>query len=323
MLTKDGQVEVSIVIPAYNEEESLHKLFEELWPVMESLGRSFEVIFINDGSRDATMGILYDFYKLHREVRVIDLGANFGQHMAIMAGFDHARGGKIITLDADLQNPPSEIPNILKQMDGGHDVVGTYRIGRKDPIFRKVASKCINKLTNRIAKLKIRDYGCMLRGYDRRIIDIINHSQETTTFIPALAQKFAVNPIEIPVAHRERELGESKYGLFQLIRLNFDLMTSFSLVPLQLVTMAGMVMSALSLLLLFYMFARRIFLGVGDWQSFLEQTFEASEFVLSSVTLFSLGIIGEYIGRIYREVSKRPRYSVRKVFGHDGDDSGD
>ena len=114
MLEAAKAVEVSIVIPAYNEEESLHKLFEELWPVMENLGRSFEVIFINDGSRDATMGILYDFYRLHPEMRVIDLGANFGQHMAIMAGFDHARGGKIITLDADLQNPPSEIPNILK-----------------------------------------------------------------------------------------------------------------------------------------------------------------------------------------------------------------
>ncbi len=314
-------IEVSVVIPAYNEEESLHKLFEELWPVMENLGRSFEVIFINDGSRDATMGILYDFYKIHPEMRVIDLGANFGQHMAIMAGFDHARGGKIITLDADLQNPPSEIPNILKQMDEGHDVVGTYRVGRRDPLFRKIASKFINKLTNRIAKLKIRDYGCMLRGYDRRIIDIINHSQETTTFIPALAQKFAVNPIEIPVAHRERELGESKYGLFQLIRLNFDLMTSFSLVPLQLVTMAGMLLSVISFLLLFYMFARRLFLGIGTWQLFLEQAFEASEFVISGITLFSLGIIGEYIGRIYREVSKRPRYSVRKVFEHTAEDS--
>ena len=206
-MTEEKKVEVSIVIPAYNEEESLHKLFDELWPVVENLGRSFEVIFINDGSRDATLSILRGFCEKRRAVRVIDLGANFGQHMAIMAGFDYARGEKIVTLDADLQNPPEEIPKLLKEMDEGHDVVGTYRVGRRDPIFRRAASKCVNKITNRIAKLHIQDYGCMLRGYDRRIIDIINESRETTTFIPALAQKFAVNPIEIPVAQRERELG--------------------------------------------------------------------------------------------------------------------
>ncbi|MDY2984675.1 MAG: glycosyltransferase [Synergistes jonesii] len=317
-MTEEKKVEVSIVIPAYNEEESLHKLFGELWPVVENLGRSFEVIFINDGSRDATLSILRGFCEKRRGVRVIDLGANFGQHMAIMAGFDYARGEKIITLDADLQNPPEEIPKLLKEMDEGHDVVGTYRVGRRDPIFRRAASKCVNKITNRIAKLHIQDYGCMLRGYDRRIIDIINESRETTTFIPALAQKFAVNPIEIPVAHRERELGESKYGLFQLIRLNFDLMTSFSLVPLQLVTMAGMLLSTLSFLFLLYMFVRRLLLGVGTWQSFIEQSFEAAQFIVSGITLFSLGIIGEYIGRIYREVSRRPRYAVRKVYEYEG-----
>ncbi|WP_281679971.1 glycosyltransferase [Synergistes jonesii] len=317
-MTEEKKVEVSIVIPAYNEEESLHKLFDELWPVVENLGRSFEVIFINDGSRDATLSILRGFCEKRRGVRVIDLGANFGQHMAIMAGFDYARGEKIVTLDADLQNPPEEIPKLLKEMDEGHDVVGTYRVGRRDPILRRAASKCVNKITNRIAKLHIQDYGCMLRGYDRRIIDIINESRETTTFIPALAQKFAVNPIEIPVAHRERELGESKYGLFQLIRLNFDLMTSFSLVPLQLVTMAGMLLSALSFLFLLYMFVRRLLLGVGTWQSFIEQAFEAAQFIVSGITLFALGIIGEYIGRIYREVSRRPRYAVRKVYEYEG-----
>ena len=309
------KISVSIVIPVYNEEEVLPRLFEELWKTLSCLGRSFEVIFVNDGSRDASLALLLAFCREHREVRVIDLVANFGQHMAIMAGFDYAHGEKIITLDADLQNPPDEIPRLLKEMDEGHDVVGTYRVGRRDPLFRRLASKCVNRITNRIAKLRIQDYGCMLRGYDRRIIDIINESRESTTFIPALAQKFAVNPAEIPVAHRERELGRSKYGLFQLIRLNFDLMTSFSLVPLQLVTMAGMLLSALAFLLLFYMFVRRLVLGVGTWQSFIEQAFEASQFIVSGITLFSLGIIGEYIGRIYREVSRRPRYAVRRAYG--------
>ena len=306
--------EISIVIPAYNEEESLRALFAELYPVMKAMGRPFEIIFINDGSRDSTLGILYDFYKERKEIRVIDLNGNFGQHMAIMAGFEHARGDKIITLDADLQNPPNELPRIVAEMDAGHDVVGTYRVGRQDPIFRKVASKFVNKLTNRIAKLSIRDYGCMMRGYSRRIIDIINISKESTTFIPALAQKFAANPVEIPIAHREREMGVSKYGLFQLIRLNFDLMTSFSLVPLQLVTMAGMAVSGLSFILVCYMLLRRLILGPEVEGVF---TLMAIQFFLTGITLFSLGIAGEYMGRIYREVSRRPRFSVKKVLEHD------
>lgn len=306
--------EISIVIPAYNEEESLNALFDSLYPVMAGMGRPFEIIFINDGSKDKTLGILYDFYKLHDEVRVIDLNGNFGQHMAIMAGFESVRGEIIITLDADLQNPPEEIPGIVAKMDEGHDLVGTYRVGRQDPIFRKVASKFVNRLTNRIARLNIRDYGCMLRGYSRRIIDIINGSRESTTFIPALGQKFASNPIEIPVAHREREMGTSKYSIFQLIRLNFDLMTSFSIVPLQFVTMAGMLISSLSFMLVCYMLIRRLILGPEVEGVF---TLMAIQFLLTGITLFSLGITGEYIGRIYREVSRRPRYSVRKVFQHD------
>lgn len=307
--------EISIVIPVYNEEESLEALFAELWPVVSGLGRTFEVIFVNDGSRDKSLAMLKKFCAEHEGALTIELCTNFGQHMAIMAGFEHARGKKIITLDADLQNPPSEIPKLLDAMDAGHDVVGTYRVGRRDPIFRKVASRCVNKITNRIAKLHISDYGCMLRGYDKRVVDIINESRESTTFIPALAQKFAHNPVEIPVAHRERARGESKYGLFQLVRLNFDLMTNFSLVPLQLVTMAGMFLSITAVVLLTYMFVRRLILGIEDWQMFIEQTFEAVEFMLASLTLFSLGIIGEYIGRIYREVSRRPRYFVREVYG--------
>ena len=301
--------DISIVIPAYNEEDSLHPLMGELYPVMKEMGRPFEIIFINDGSKDQTLAILYDFFKRYPEVRVIDLNGNFGQHMAIMAGFEETRGEIIITLDA-----PDEIPNIVAAMDEGHDVVGTYRIGRQDPVFRKVASKIVNKLTNKIAKLDIKDYGCMLRGYDRRIIDIINISKESTTFIPALARKFAANPVELPVAHREREMGTSKYGLFQLIRLNFDLMTSFSLIPLQMVTMTGMLISFMSLILVCYMLVRRLILGPEVEGVF---TLMAIQFLLTGITLFSLGIAGEYLGRVYREVSRRPRYAVRKILERD------
>ncbi|MDR0616754.1 MAG: glycosyltransferase [Synergistaceae bacterium] len=303
--------EISVIIPVYNEEESIGPLFAELEPVLKSLGRAYEIIFVNDGSRDRSFAMLYDLHKARPEVRVVDLNGNFGQHMAIMAGFEQARGEKIITLDADLQNPPEAIPDILAKMDEGYDTVGTYRIDRQDPIFRKIASRAVNRLTNRMARLDIRDYGCMLRGYDKRIIDIINASCETTTFIPALGRKFSANPIEIPVPHRERERGTSKYGIAQLVRLNFDLMTSFTLVPLQMVTMSGMALSILSLLLVCFIMVRRVVLGPEVEGVF---TLMGIQFLMTGITLMSLGITGEYVGRIYREVSRRPRFVVKKIY---------
>lgn len=309
--------EISVVVPVYNEEESLPALFESLYPVMEKMGRSFEIIFTNDGSRDKSFAMLYDFQKKHPDtVRLIDLNGNFGQHMAIMAAFDRARGSKIVTLDADLQNPPEEIPRLITEMDKGHDVVGTCRVSRHDPLFRKLASKIVNKVTNRITGLHIGDYGCMLRAYDRRIVEIINQSCESSTFIPALGQKYAANPVEIPVQHREREKGQSKYSLFALIRLNFDLMTSFSLVPLQWLTMSGIVISLLSLLLVAYLLVRRLIVGPEAEGLF---TLMAIQFFLAGITVLSLGVVGEYIGRISRQVQRRPRYAVRRVYGDDNE----
>lgn len=306
--------EISIVIPVYNEEESIADLFDSLYRAARSLGRTFEIIFVNDGSKDASFALLYDLQKLRREVRLIDLNGNFGQHMAVMSGLASARGDKIITMDADLQNPPEAIAEIVGKLDEGHDVVGTYRIGRRDPFFRKIASKIVNKITSRITKLEISDYGCMMRGFDRRIVEIINAAKESTTFIPALAQEFSVNPTEIPIPHRERLKGSSKYGLAQLIRLNFDLMTGFSVAPLQIVTMAGMVISALSFILVCYMFLRRLVVAPEVGGVF---TLMAIQFLLTGVTLMSLGVVGEYIGRIYREVNGRPRFVVRKIYGDD------
>lgn len=309
--------EISVVIPVYNEQESLPSLFAALWPVMDGMGRTFEIIFINDGSGDGSLALLTAFHEQHpANVVVVDLAGNFGQHMAIMAGFAHTRGAKIITLDADMQNPPEEIPKLIVQLDAGHDVVGTYRAHRQDTLFRKIVSKIANTVTNRITRLRIRDYGCMLRGYDRRIVDIINEAREATTFLPALAHNFAASPIEIPVAHRERELGESKYGFFQLLRLNFDLMTSFSIVPLQIVTMTGIAIAALSFLFVMYMALRRLAVGPEVDGVF---TLMGIQFFLTGVSLSCTGMCGEYIGRIYREVSRRPRYAIRKVLGHADD----
>ena len=311
--------DVSVIIPAYNEEESLKPLFNRLFPVMDATERSYEVIFVNDGSRDTTLPILLQEQKKHEGVmHIIDFNGNFGQHMAIMAAFKQSQGNIIITLDADLQNPPEEIPRIIACIDEGHDVVGTIRCNRQDSFFRKTASLLVNRITNRITGLSLNDYGCMLRGYRRDIIDIINEAAESTTFIPALAQKFAVNPVEIDVKHSEREQGESKYSLFKLVRLNFDLMTGFSLVPLQAVTMTGMVISILSLLFAVFMFIRRLWVGPEAEGVF---TLLGINFFLMGITILCVGIAGEYVGRIYQEVRKRPRYIVRKIYGSDKPES--
>ena len=315
-MNKISKPDISIIIPVYNEEESLPKLFERLFPVLESLRRPYEAIFINDGSRDTTLPLLLQAQKRYPgTVRVIDFNGNFGQHMAIMAGFENSCGQIVITLDADLQNPPEEIPRIVECVDRGHDVVGTIRKERRDTFFRVTASRVVNRLTNKITGLSLHDYGCMLRGYRRDIIDIINESAESTTFIPALAQKFATNPVEIDVAHNEREEGESKYSLFRLIRLNFDLMTGFSLVPLQAVTMTGILISVLSVLFAAYLFVRRLMVGPEAEGVF---TLLAINFLLMGVTISCVGIAGEYVGRIYQEVRKRPRYVIRKLYGAAG-----
>ena len=307
---------LSVIIPVYNEEESLPLLFSRLMPVLENLERPYEVVFVNDGSRDGSLGLLLAHRdKFPNSVRVLDFNGNFGQHMAILAAFENARGRYLITMDADLQNPPEEIPRILAELEGGHDVVGTYRENRHDPLFRKVASRIVNRITNRITGLGLKDYGCMLRGYDRRVVDYINQCQETTTFLPALARKFATHPVEIAVGHAEREQGASKYGLYRLIRLNFDLMTGFSLVPLQAVTMLGTLVSVLSSFFAVFLLLRRLVLGPEVEGVF---TLLAINFFLMGITLLSIGIAGEYVGRIYQEVRRRPRYLIREIYGAPG-----
>ena len=179
---------LSVVIPVYNESASLPKLFERTFPALDKLNRPYEVIFVNDGSKDDSIKQLQEMYEKRKDVvKIVDFNGNFGQHMAIVAGFTKVTGDVIVTMDADLQNPPEEIERMLVEYDKGHDVVGTSRAKRDDPFFRKFASKIVNIVTNKITGLKIHDYGCMLRAYDRRITDIIAKSEEATTFIPAFA----------------------------------------------------------------------------------------------------------------------------------------
>ncbi len=302
---------VSVVIPVYNEQENLAALFTRLTATLDGLGKPYEILFTNDGSRDRSGAMLREFHQRRpREVRVIDFNGNFGQHMAIMAAFERVRGEVVVTLDADLQNPPEEIPKLLAAIEAGHDVVGGYRKDRQDNVFRRYASKLINAFRARITHIRMRDQGCMLRAYRRRIVDLIAASGETTTFIPALAYGYAANPTEVEVEHAARAAGTSKYSLYKLVRLNFDLMTGFSVVPLQLFTLFGMALSVLSGLFVAYLFIRRLVIGPEAEGVF---TLFAILYFLVAVGILGLGIIGEYIGRIYQEVRRRPRFVIREV----------
>jgi len=299
---------VSVVIPCFNEEQGLSSLFARLYPALDALGRTYEVVFVDDGSSDRTVAGLREQFNQRPDVtRVVVLTRNVGQHMAIMAGFAQSRGDYIVTLDADLQNPPEEIANIIAAMDAGADYVGTVRKNRHDVYWRKVASRMMNRFRERTTHIRITDQGCMLRGYDREIVDAINSCVEVSTFVPALGYTFARNPVEIEVGHAERAVGQSKYSLYSLIRLNFDLMTGFSVVPLQFFSMGGIVISLISLLGFIALLIRRLVHGSEAEGVF---TLFAIAFFLIGVLLMGVGVVGEYVGRIYEQVRQRPRYTV-------------
>ena len=305
---------VSVVIPVYNEEANLPGLLPRLIPVLRGLGRPAEVVFVDDGSRDRSLEILREAAASSTDiaVKVVELVRNAGQHMAIMAAFSATDGEYIVTLDADLQNPPEEIPRVVAEMDRGHDVVGTVRAKRKDTLFRRAASRLVNRTTALLTGMKLNDYGCMLRGYHRDVVNVMMASDEVSTFIPALAQQYARRPVEIEVAHAERSAGESKYSLYKLIRLNFDLMTGFSLVPLQLFTLLGFLTSLWGVGFGVFLLVRRLIVGAEVEGVF---TLFALAFVVMGVLMAGIGVVGEYVGRIYQQVRGRPRFLIRKVHG--------
>jgi len=305
----DDKPYVSVLVPVLNEEESLPELQKRLQATLNGIGKPYEIIYINDGSTDTTEVLLERFHADDKRVKVIEFNRNYGQHMALFSGFEFAKGEIVITIDADLQNPPEEIPKLVDKAEEGFEVVATYRKQRKDSLFRKLPSYIVNKITAKLVGVKLRDYGCMLRAYRRNIIDYMNMCPESSSFIPALANTFAKKITEIEVAHEERKTGTTKYSLFKLWRLNFDLMTSFSLWPIQMISTLGVAIAALGLLFAMFLFVRRLFLGPEGEGVF---TLFGILFFFIGIQILALGIIGEYIGRIYQEVRRRPRFIIKK-----------
>jgi len=317
----DRKTMISLVIPVYNEEKNLSMLMERIRPVMAAMDRPYEIVLIDDGSRDRSLEILMEFAK-SPAVRVVELTRNYGQHAAILAGFSIVRGEIVVTLDADLQNPPEEIPRLVTAMEkGGFDVVGTIRRGRKDSFFRILPSKIVNMIARKITGVRMTDWGCMLRAYRRKVVERMIACHEHATFIPALATHFGKRVTEIEVSHEERFGGKSNYPLRKLINLQFDLVASFSELPIKLIMYGGVLLSALGVCFGLVLAIARLVYG-ALWAAQGVFTLFAILFVFVGLQFFALGLTGEYIGRIYREVRKRPEYVIEGVHGMDDERKG-
>jgi len=311
---------ISVVIPVYNEDANISHLMERLRPVMEGMNKRYEIILVDDGSSDRSLALMKGF-TTHPEVRVVELTKNYGQHAAIFSGFSIAVGDIIITMDADLQNPPEEIPNLVRVMEeGGYDVVGTIRKERKDSIFRTLPSRIVNSFARKMTGISMTDWGCMLRAYRRNIVKHMSDCREQSTFIPALAVYFAKRVTEIEVKHEQRYAGTSHYSLRKLINLQFDLVSSFSDFPLKLIMYAGLGMAFLGISLGAIIGISRLVYGAA-WAAEGVFTLFAALFAFIGFQFFALGVMGEYIGRIYKEVRRRPEYVIDRV--HSSDSEGD
>jgi len=306
---------VSVVIPVYNEEESLPALLSRTQAACQQLTQKYEIILVDGGSSDSSGDMLSAAAEQPgSHIVAVLLNRNYGQHSAIMAGFSHVTGDLVITLDADLQNPPEEIPRLVAKADEGYDVVGTVRANRRDSWFRKTASKMINMMIQRATGKSMGDYGCMLRAYRRHIIEAMLHCHERSTFIPILANTFARKTVEIPVQHSEREFGDSKYSLMKLINLMYDLITCLTTTPLRMLSVVGSVIALFGFVLAVFLILMRLING-PEWAAEGVFTLFALLFMFIGAQFVGMGLLGEYIGRIYNDVRARPRYFVQKVVG--------
>jgi len=310
-------MQTSVVIPVYNEQENLPELIRRTLAACEQLDASYEIILIDDGSRDESARMIAEAAAAHDgKIVGVLLNRNYGQHAAVMAGFAHARGEYVVTLDADLQNPPEEIPNVVAKLREGFDVVGSVRQNRQDSFLRTLPSKMVNKVVQKSTGVLMHDYGCMLRGYTREIVETMIQCRERSTFIPVLANTFAHKVTEIPVGHSERAEGDSKYSLWKLINLQFDLLTSITTFPLRVLSVIGGIISASGIGLGVLILILRLIHGAA-WAAEGVFTLFAILFVFVGAQFIGLGLLGEYIGRIYHDVRDRPRYFVRKVVGRE------
>lgn len=309
---------ISVVIPVFNEQENLGELIRRCEESCSGMERSFELILVDDGSKDLSASMITEAAEQSGgHVIGVLLNRNYGQHAAVIAGLERSKGDIVVTLDADLQNPPEEIPKLVEKIDEGFDVVGSVRVPRRDSFFRRVASAIVNRVARKATGVMMHDYGCMLRAYRRPIVDAMLQCDERSTFIPVLANTFARRATEIEVHHETRSNGESKYGLWKLINLQFDLLTSMTTFPLRLLSIMGLLISLVGIGFGVFLLAMRLIYG-ATWAAEGVFTLFAILFIFVGAQFIGMGLLGEYIGRIYYDVRGRPRYFVQRVVGTHG-----
>jgi undecaprenyl-phosphate 4-deoxy-4-formamido-L-arabinose transferase len=304
------RIDLSVIVPILNEAPTLEELADRLICTLQRMGKNYEVIFVDDGSTDDSAKLLRGLYELHPTIKVIRLNRNYGQHMAIFAGLERARGEIVVTLDGDLQNPPEEIPRLLEKIQEGYDVVCGERTSRQDPLRRRLFSSLVGKLASRLVGVTMRDYGSMLRAYRRPVVDQLLRCQDRSMYIPALANAFAASVTEIPVEHQRRAAGRSRYNVFGLLRLMADLVTGFSLWPIRLISLAGTLLALLGVGCGLYIALQSL---QGSPQTMVS-VLMALILVVAGLQLLALGLIGEYVGRTCMEVRQRPRYGIQEIW---------
>lgn len=316
-------LEVSVFLPVYNEADNIKAVNIKLTDALEKLGRSYEVIYVDDGSTDQSLARLREIAARDLRVRVISLRRNYGQTAAMSAGIDHARGQIMIPMDADLQNDPDDISRLLEKLDEGYDVVSGWRKDRKDGwLTRKLPSRLANRLISRLSGVDLHDYGCTLKAYRREVLAGVKLYGEMHRFIPIYAGWAGARVTEIPVAHHERSAGESKYGLSRTVKVLFDLITikfmsSYLTKPLYLFGTAGLVCLVISLLSFAFSLYYRIVEGVHLNRMPLA-TLSMIMFAMGVQFIF-MGLLAEMIVRTYHESQDKPTYLIREKINIEDD----
>ncbi len=319
-------MDISVVVPLYNEEDNVQLLYEEIKGVLDTMAEQAEIVFVDDGSRDTTLAKLEAIQAGDDHVRVVSLRRNFGQTAAMTAGFDHARGGVIITMDGDLQNDPHDIPQLVGKLNEGYDVVTGWRHDRQDAFLsRRLPSQLANRLISRVTGVGLHDYGCTLKAFRREVIDNINLYGEMHRFIPAIASGMGISFTEVKVNHRARRFGTSKYGISRTIRVVLDLITvkfmlSYATRPLHVFGTVGVVSSLLGVTIGLILTVQRQLFGIGLANRPL--LLLAVLLIFMGIQFITIGLLAELVVRTYHESQKKPIYYVRKVLGEPAEAEG-
>lgn len=312
---------LSIVLPLLNEEENIHLLYDEIKQAIEPMEEDHEIIFVDDGSTDKSLELLQDIQKKDDSVVVVSFRKNFGQTAAMSAGFDYASGDVIVTMDADLQNDPNDIPMMIEKMKEGYDVVTGWRFDRKDKfISRRLPSIIANKIISVTTGVNLHDYGCTLKAFRKEVIKSVKLYGEMHRFIPAIASGMGISFTEVKVNHRARRFGTSKYGISRTVRVVLDLLTvkfllSYSTRPIQIFGLIGLVSGGLGFLMALIMTFQRQFFGTP--LSDRPLLFLAVLLMFIGVQFITMGLLAELQARTYHESQNKPVYFVRKVLGRD------